>query len=239
MGVIRFEESRGEDGPAVRGCGCPHCAARVRRARSTGRAGSAPVRRVAPAVRGTWLAAVVLASVGAVGLGLPAGAAHAEVAPSRPGWDGSRYWFRNEVGEWRYTRFKGVYLSRTSGRPAGTGVERAIGYALAQLGKPYVWGGDGPSGYDCSGLVRQAYQRAGIALPRVADDQYAATTPVRADRLRRGDLLFWSRNGRASGIHHVAIYLGGHRYVEAPHPGSAVRIANLREGFLPTHLGRP
>lgn len=114
-----------------------------------------------------------------------------------------------------------------------------IGYALAQLGKPYVWGGDGPSGYDCSGLVQQAFRRAGVALPRVADDQYAATTPIAQDRLRRGDLLFWSDSGRASGIHHVGIYLGGGKFVEAPRPGKTVRVSTISSGFRPTHFGRP
>ncbi|MFE9422628.1 C40 family peptidase [Kitasatospora sp. NPDC006697] len=170
----------------------------------------------------------------------------------RQGWDGSRYWFKNEAGEWRYTVHYDIYLSRThqQQQPAPTGTptptpastnstEPAIAYALAQLGKPYVWGGDGPDGYDCSGLVQQAYRRAGIDLPRVADDQYAATTPISPGRLRRGDLIFWSDSGRASGIHHVAIYLGDNQYVEAPRPGRNVRISTLNSGYYPTHMGRP
>ncbi|PYC80509.1 hypothetical protein C7C46_12480 [Streptomyces tateyamensis] len=118
-------------------------------------------------------------------------------------------------------------------------MESAIQFATGQLGKPYVWGGDGPDGYDCSGLVQQAYRRAGIELPRVADDQYLATTPVSPGQLRRGDLIFWSSNGRVSGIHHVAIYLGDNRYIEAPHAGAKVRISVLSSGYFPTHLGRP
>ncbi|MFJ3787718.1 C40 family peptidase [Kitasatospora sp. NPDC090091] len=183
----------------------------------------------------------------------------------RQGWDGSKYWFKNAKGEWRYTGHYDVYLDRTgqsggsgaqggsSGQggtatapsapadaaPASGRVEAAIDYALAQLGKPYVWGGNGPSGYDCSGLVQQAYRRAGISLPRVADDQYAATTPIGAGQLRRGDLLFWSDSGRASGIHHVGIYLGGNTFVEAPRPGKTVRVSTISSGFRPTHFGRP
>ncbi|MER6396900.1 C40 family peptidase [Kitasatospora sp. NPDC001603] len=173
----------------------------------------------------------------------------------RQGWDGSKYWFKNGSGEWRYTSHYDVYLSRTGGtgggsdpapdRPAaGSGpssrsTQSAIDYALAQLGKPYVWGGDGPSGFDCSGLVQQAYRRSGISLPRVADDQYAATTPITAGQLHRGDLLFWSDSGRASGIHHVGIYLGGGKFVEAPRPGKTVRVSTLSSGFYPTHFGRP
>ncbi|MFJ2805448.1 C40 family peptidase [Kitasatospora sp. NPDC087271] len=177
----------------------------------------------------------------------------------RQGWDGSKYWFKNGSGEWRWTSHYDVYASRTGqsgggadpapARPAATpsadqapasgSMEAAIDYALAQLGKPYVWGGNGPSGYDCSGLVQQAYRRSGISLPRVADDQYAATTPISAGQLRRGDLVFWSDSGRASGIHHVGIYLGGGKFVEAPRPGKTVRVSTLNSGYYPTHFGRP
>ncbi|WP_160311068.1 C40 family peptidase, partial [Streptacidiphilus anmyonensis] len=181
----------------------------------------------------------------------------------RQGWDGQRYWFRKN-GEWRWTTHYAVYLTYAGhGRPAprpGPGapnplpdpnpapapgpvavtvsVEAAIGFAEAQLGKPYVWGGDGPSGYDCSGLVQQAFFRAGIKLPRVAAQQYRATTPVPPGRLRRGDLIFWSSSSRSSGIHHVAIYLGGGRYIEAPHRGADVRISVLSRGYYPDFLGR-
>ncbi|MFE2917349.1 C40 family peptidase [Kitasatospora indigofera] len=174
------------------------------------------------------------------------------------GWDGSKYWFRSVSGEWRWTSHYDVYLSRTgqgaaSGQAAGPesdgpdtagetdrgSTETAVAYALAQVGKPYVWGGDGPGGFDCSGLVQQAYRKAGVSLPRVANDQYAATTPIGAGDLRRGDLLFWSDSGRASAIHHVGIYLGGGKFVEAPRPGRNVRVSTLSSGFYPTHFGRP
>ncbi len=170
----------------------------------------------------------------------------------KQGWDGSRYWFQNEAGEWRYTAYYDTYVSRTSGRPAqpsqptqpappqqSGNYEAAINYALAQLGKPYIWGGNGPTGYDCSGLVQQAYRRSGVELPRVANDQYAATTPITPSQLRRGDLIFWSDSSRASGIHHVAIYLGNNQYVEAPRPGTNVRLSTLNSGYYPTHMGRP
>jgi len=169
---------------------------------------------------------------------------------TRQGWDGSVYWFKNASGQWRYTSHYDIYAARTGGGTpapapapptpsAAGGYESAVGYALAQLGKPYVWGGNGPNGFDCSGLVQQAYRRSGISLPRVADDQYRATTPISSGQLRRGDLLFWSGNGRASGIHHVAIYLGDGTYLEAPKPGKNVRISRLNSGYHPDFLGRP
>ncbi|MFF7635674.1 C40 family peptidase [Kitasatospora sp. NPDC008050] len=304
--LIRFDEQLGEP-PTSLDCACPPCTARagsrelLRRSRAVARAGRIPQLNLT--VRGACLATTVLAGAGVLGLSTAAGTASAEPAPSGPGWDGSKYWFRNAAGEWRYTSHYDVYLSRTGagsttdadadgmrqgwdgskywfrnaagewrytshydvylsrtggGDTAGTpsspaggttststgtsttaGTEPAVAYALAQLGKPYVWGGNGPAGYDCSGLVQQAYRRAGIELPRVADDQYAATTPISSGQLRRGDLMFWSDSGRPSGIHHVAIYLGDGQYVEAPRPGRNVRVSTLNAGYYPTQLGRP
>jgi len=291
--LISFEESRDNDpagSRAIVGCACTHCVAAVTEAGRRPRTGSSLMQR---AVRGACLVTTVLAGVGAVGLG--AGTAHADSAPRHAGWDGSRYWFKNSAGAWRWTTHQGIYLARTgdgmnpssggdgsdsdiqqgwdgsrywfknsagawrwtthhsiylartSGRtPApppskqrGGTYEAAIDYALAQVGKPYVWGGNGPDGFDCSGLVQQAYRRVGTELPRVADDQYVATTSISPDELRRGDLIFWSNSSRASGIHHVAIYLGGGTYVEAPRPGKNVRISMLSNGYRPTHFGRP
>lgn len=291
--LLGFAES---DGASA--CRCPQC---TRPAARTGGSGAAErVGRIHRAVRSTCLATTVLAGAGAVGLGLGAGTAQALPAPSGPGWDGARYWFKNEAGEWRYTKWYNVYLNRTGGgtasqpqsqRPAqqssggitqgwdgkvywfrnaagewrytshydvyaartgssapperavpqsaSSGVEAAVSYALAQVGKPYVWGGNGPNGFDCSGLVQQAFRRAGVATPRVADDQYRASTPISAGQLRRGDLVFWTDNDRVSGIHHVAIYLGDGTYVEAPRPGKNVRVSRLTSGNYPDYFGRP
>ncbi|MCA6095594.1 C40 family peptidase [Streptomyces sp. SCA3-4] len=117
-------------------------------------------------------------------------------------------------------------------------VERAVSYALRHVGDPYVYGGTGPRRWDCSGLVQQAYRRAGVRLPRVAADQYRATRHIPRSALRRGDLVFWSTNGRASGVHHVALYLGGGRYVEAARPGTKVRLSGFAL-YDPQLYGRP
>ncbi|WP_052433002.1 C40 family peptidase [Streptacidiphilus carbonis] len=168
------------------------------------------------------------------------------------GWDGHRYWFRHN-GEWRWTSHYDIYLHYISGTgnpvppkpparpkpPAGAAsLAAAIAFAQAQLGKPYVWGGNGPNGYDCSGLIQQAFLRVGLRLPRLAVDQYRATRPIAATDLRAGDLLFWSSSSRVSGIHHVALYLGSGRYIEAPRPGKDVRISILSTGYYPTFFGR-
>ncbi|MGW2254195.1 C40 family peptidase [Kitasatospora sp. NPDC001660] len=170
----------------------------------------------------------------------------------KQGWDGSRYWFKNSKGEWRWTTHYDIYLDRTGGGgssassspsaappSADRNIEAAINFALAQLGKPFETAGNGPDGYDCSGLVQQAFRRGGIELPRVANDQYAATTPITASQLRRGDLLFWSPDGTKRGIQHVAIYLGNNQYVEAARPGTLVRISNISSGYYPHYMGRP
>ncbi|MDH6143119.1 cell wall-associated NlpC family hydrolase [Kitasatospora sp. GP30] len=174
------------------------------------------------------------------------------------GWDGSVYWFHNAAGEWRYTSHRDIYLNRTGSTPdhrrsmspnkgsAGAhsatashgSVEAAVKFALAQIGKPFVLGATGPNAYDCSGLIQRSFRQAGISLPRVANDQYAATTPIGASQLRRGDLLFWSYDGNARGIHHGAIYLGDGTYVEAPRAGANVRIHKLTRGYWPSQMGR-
>ncbi|MFF4159605.1 C40 family peptidase [Streptomyces sp. NPDC001678] len=114
------------------------------------------------------------------------------------------------------------------------GLEPAIAFALGHLGDPYAYGGAGPHRWDCSGLVQQAYLKAGIRLPRLAADQYRATRRIPRAALARGDLVFWSSDGRASGVHHVAIYLGGGRYVEAARPGTRVRLSSL--AYFDAHM---
>ncbi len=93
---------------------------------------------------------------------------------------------------------------------------RAIAYALGEVGKPYVWGATGPNAYDCSGLMLRAYQSAGVTLPRVAAQQYWAGTQLPVRQAQPGDLLFWGYDTtNPDTIHHVAMYLGNGRMVEA------------------------
>jgi len=93
---------------------------------------------------------------------------------------------------------------------------RAIQYALGEVGKPYVWGATGPNSYDCSGLMLRAYQSAGVTLPRVAAEQYWAGPERPVRQAQPGDLLFWGYDtSNPATIHHVAMYLGNGRMVEA------------------------
>jgi cell wall-associated NlpC family hydrolase len=102
----------------------------------------------------------------------------------------------------------------------------AVRVALAQVGKPYVFGAEGPSTYDCSGLVQYAYGHAGIGVPRTARPQFRATRPVATSQLLPGDLLFFATDkSNWDTIHHVGIYLGGGRMVHAPQPGDVVKVS--------------
>jgi cell wall-associated NlpC family hydrolase len=107
---------------------------------------------------------------------------------------------------------------------AGTAGGVAVDWALAQVGTPYVWGGETPGvGFDCSGLVQAAYKVAGITLPRVAQDQYDATAKLGpGDPVDPGDLLFYG--GGADDVTHVGIYVGNGTMVDAPHSGADVRV---------------
>ncbi len=112
----------------------------------------------------------------------------------------------------------------TSPAPAANpAIETAIAYAMAQLGKEYVYGALGPDAYDCSGLTRVSFQQIGITLGRSSRSQYSAGTLVPLGEAQRGDLLFWSSDGTEAGIYHVAIYLGGGMKVHARAPGWGVQ----------------
>jgi cell wall-associated NlpC family hydrolase len=117
-----------------------------------------------------------------------------------------------------------------AGAPSGA-AGRAVAFARSQLGKPYLWGADGPSAYDCSGLVMAAYRRAGVWLPRVSREQWNAGPHVGLGSLAPGDLVFFAHNvGAPSTIHHVGMYLGGGAMIEAPYSGASVRIASIGRG---------
>jgi peptidoglycan DL-endopeptidase CwlO len=101
----------------------------------------------------------------------------------------------------------------------------AVAWALAQLGKPYVWGATGPDAFDCSGLTLRAWQAAGVTLPRVAADQYGAGPHVPAADAHPGDLVFFADDpADPATIVHVGIAVGSGRMVDAPFTGAVVRI---------------
>jgi len=100
----------------------------------------------------------------------------------------------------------------------------AISYALGEIGKPYVWGAEGPDSYDCSGLMMAAYESAGVTLPRVSRQQYWAGAQLPVREAQPGDLLFWGYDpADPDSIHHVAMYLGNGQMVEAANPSVPLR----------------
>ncbi|MFG2913654.1 transglycosylase family protein [Kitasatospora sp. NPDC048298] len=122
--------------------------------------------------------------------------------------------------------------------PAATGsMAAAVAFAESKVGQAYVYGGTGNGGWDCSGLTQAALRAAGVSVPRVAADQAAASTHVSLDSLQPGDLLFWSNNGKDSGVYHVAIYVGNGKYVEAANPSSGVREQSIAN-WAPDFAGR-
>jgi peptidoglycan DL-endopeptidase CwlO len=97
--------------------------------------------------------------------------------------------------------------------------------AVSRLGMPYVWGGDGPTDFDCSGLVQWSFARAGVVMPRVAAEQALTGPKVPLSELEPGDLLFYHTDPTAPDyISHVAIYLGGGKMLQAPMPGLDVEV---------------
>ncbi len=132
----------------------------------------------------------------------------------------------------------------TAEKPQATRIDSGIGQeaaqiALQQVGVPYRYGGQTPSGFDCSGLVHFAYDRAGKAVPRTTAQLWAGTKTVARGNMRAGDLVFFSIDGKMS---HVGLYLGDGRFVHAPSTGKTVSVQSLsspyyRKAFL--RAGRP
>ncbi|WP_308285703.1 C40 family peptidase [Actinoplanes hulinensis] len=116
------------------------------------------------------------------------------------------------------------------GRDADPRAVKALEFALAQRGDPYVWSEEGPDRYDCSGLMYAAYRSTNYPLVRVSRDQYYQTRDRVVSRysLLPGDLLFFSSSSSWTGIHHVAMYAGEGMMVEAPRTGLNVRLTPVR-----------
>jgi hypothetical protein len=108
--------------------------------------------------------------------------------------------------------------------PAGV-LGKALSAALSRVGDPYVWGGTGPTVFDCSGLVQWSFAHAGISLPRTAAEQFLTGPRLALADAQAGDLLFWAYDpSDPSFVDHTAIYLGNGMMVEAPHTGLDVQV---------------
>jgi cell wall-associated NlpC family hydrolase len=139
----------------------------------------------------------------------------------------------------RAARYRTTNPDADAGEPNPVALT-VVAFALAQLGQPYQWGGDGSQltelpdgrtrvtgGFDCSGLTRAAYAAAGVDIPRTARAQFAAGPQIPSGQpLEPGDLIFYGSS--AAAIHHVGIYIGDGRMIHAPDVGDVVRVAPYR-----------
>ena len=119
---------------------------------------------------------------------------------------------------------KGKGKGKGKGPGGGTQVSgaagKAVGFAMAQIGKPYVWGAVGPSSYDCSGLTSAAWAAAGHPIPRTSQAQWSGLTRVSLSSARPGDLIIYYNDAT-----HVGMYIGGGQIVHAPRPGRSITTA--------------
>src|SRR3984893_13227451 len=109
-----------------------------------------------------------------------------------------------------------VTTAATYTGPTSSQADKAVAFAYAQLGKPYVWGATGPDSYDCSGLMYAAWGAAGITLPRDTFGEWANLPHIPMSSLQPGDLILY--NGES----HVAMWVGGGYIIDAPHTGAVV-----------------
>jgi peptidoglycan DL-endopeptidase CwlO len=125
----------------------------------------------------------------------------------------------------------GGTTSATNNVPTNGAAGKAVAFAYAQLGCPYVFGGTGPcgSGFDCSGLTMSAWAAAGVAIPRTSEGQ-ASLPSVPTSALQPGDILEFA------GDSHVGIYVGGGMLIDAPQPGMTVEKVSLSSSWYAANL---
>ncbi|WP_435058965.1 NlpC/P60 family protein [Streptomyces sp. bgisy060] len=98
--------------------------------------------------------------------------------------------------------------------------KKAVAFATAQIGKPYVWGAEGPGSYDCSGLTQSAWSAAGRNIPRTSQEQWRLLPHVDVKDMRPGDLIVYYKDAS-----HIGMYVGNGTIVHAPRPGRSVTLA--------------
>ena len=103
-----------------------------------------------------------------------------------------------------------------------------VNYAYKFLGKPYVYGANGPNAFDCSGLTQYVYNKFGAGLSRTTYTQVEEGTKVKRSDLKAGDLVFFNTEGSIS---HVGIYIGDGEFIHAPRTGKPVMVSSLSDGY--------
>ena len=105
--------------------------------------------------------------------------------------------------------------------------QQVVDAATRHLGVPYVWGGEGPRGFDCSGLVKYVFNQFGVELPHYTVTQAQRGTPVGRSELRPGDVIFFGEDGGTGFLYHVGIYVGNGSFLHAPQTGDVVKVSRL------------
>ena len=117
-------------------------------------------------------------------------------------------------------------------RHSGNAAQIAVATAMAQLGKPYVWGASGPDTFDCSGLTMFAYAAAGISIPHYTGAQINVGRRVSWGEMQPGDLIFFGAD-----LGHMGMYIGGGQMIHAPHTGDVVKISSLSGYYQGNYAG--
>ncbi len=153
----------------------------------------------------------------------------------------SNGWYKVKLSNGQVGWASSDYISKGgegSGGSEGSGggssetsnAQAIINTAKAQLGKPYVWGAEGPNSFDCSGLVYYVYGQHGKKMPRTSREQANVGTTVSQSQLQPGDLIFSSTDG-SGGVNHVGIYIGSGQMIHAPKPGDVVKTTNINSSY--------
>ncbi|MCM2392467.1 NlpC/P60 family protein [Streptomyces albipurpureus] len=121
---------------------------------------------------------------------------------------------------------RGALPALSGDAPASARAATAVSAARSAVGRPYVWGANGPSGFDCSGLMQWSYARAGVGLPRTSQAQRYAGRQVPLSEARPGDLVAYRADAS-----HIGMYMGNGQVVHAPYPGASVRYDPV--GMMP------
>lgn len=146
---------------------------------------------------------------------------------------GSSVELKEQVGSWYEISFMdqvgyifGEYVKVTDKSETKDKATELIEIAKQYIGTPYIYGGTGPNGFDCSGFVQHVYQKIGISLPRTSYTQATVGTPVTYEQLMPGDIVCFGANS----INHVGIYVGDGQFIHSPRTGYTVCITKIRGG---------
>ena len=156
--------------------------------------------------------------------------------------DTSNYWYKIKYGNgYGYASSKYLSSSKPSGSTevtppttdASSNGSSIVSYAKQFLGCSYVYGGNGPSSFDCSGFTKYVYAHFGKSIPRSSSAQYASAKKISKSNLQPGDLVFFTNGG--SSVGHVAIYMGNGQIIHAANPSRGVCIDSLNSSYYSQH----